>query len=459
MMSNAAWAKEQWQDVNLGDKRTNERAVLIGKRIAEKPSASLPAQMGSKTELQAAYRFLNKRAVSMNALLEPHIRQTKQQAHQEPVVLWIEDTTELDYTSHRNSKAGMDVIGDGKGYGLLLHSTLAVVPQDRRVLGLGAVQVFRRTKREGAMKGKGWRGTPESDCWKNSALAVGLGPEQRLWVHVGDRGADVFEFMTTCVTHNKHFLVRVQQNRRCTDDEESQLIYLKEHVRSLEAKHELAFQVNVSANKGRPAHQATLNVTWTSIKIAPPEQAPQEIREQKPFHAWVIRVWEPEPPENAEAIEWILLTSLPVKNLEQATEKVSWYTCRWICEDYHQCLKTGCQIEHTQLDHADDVERLLGFLAPTAVRLLQLRQTARQDEKSLAIQQVDAWMVKTLARLTNLDENAMTVKEFWVHVARLGGFLWRKSDGQPGWRTIWRGWHHLSILASGAQLFAGHNTS
>ena len=64
MMSNVAWAKEQWQEVNLGDKRTNERAVLIGQRIAEKPDASLPAQMGSKTELQAAYRFLNNRVTT-----------------------------------------------------------------------------------------------------------------------------------------------------------------------------------------------------------------------------------------------------------------------------------------------------------------------------------------------------------------------------------------------------------
>lgn len=459
MMSNVAWAKEQWRDVDLGDKRTNERAVLIGQRIAEKPDASLPAQMSSKTELQAAYRFLNNRAVTMNALLEPNIRQTKQQARQEAVVLWIEDTTELDYTPHRNSKEGIGEIGDGKGYGLLLHSTLAVVPQERRVLGLGAVQVFRRTKRESEIKGKGWRKTPEGDCWKNSALSVGEGPEQSLWVHVGDRGADIFEFMANCVTLNKHFLVRVQQNRRCVDEEENQLIYLKEHVRSLKAKHERALQVQVPAKKGRPARQATLNVTWTSIKIEPPQQAPQKIREQQPFRAWVIRVWEAEPPENAEAIEWILLTSLLIQNLAQAAEKVSWYTCRWISEDYHQCLKTGCRIERTQLDHADDVERLLGFLAPTAVRLLQLRQSARQDETSPAIEQVDTWMVKVLARLTNLDENTMTVKEFWFHVARLGGFLWRKSDGQPGWRTIWRGWHYLSMLASGAQLFADYNTS
>lgn len=112
MMSSAAWAAEQWQDVDLGDKRTNERAVLIGQRIAEKPDASLPAQMSSETELQAAYRFLNNRAVTMNALLEPSIRQTKQQARQEAVVLWIEDTTKLDHTPHRNSKSGMDTIGD-----------------------------------------------------------------------------------------------------------------------------------------------------------------------------------------------------------------------------------------------------------------------------------------------------------------------------------------------------------
>jgi hypothetical protein len=111
-----------------------------------------------------------------------------------------------------------------------------------------------------------------------------------------------------------------------------------------------------------------------------------------------------------------------------------------MCEDFHPCLKTGCRIERTQLDDVLDL-------------LLQLRQRVRQQPEGLAHQYLDLWMVKTLARLTGQDERAMTVQDFWHHVARLGGFLWRKGDGQPGWCTLWRGWKYLADLTRGARLF------
>jgi len=452
-VSSEQWAKQQWQTVNLGDKRLNRRAIQIGQQIALHPKASLPEQMSSPSELEAAYRLLNNRAVTMQSLLEPHINKTLDSARKEKVVLWIEDTTELDYTRHRASKQGMASIGDGNGYGMLLHSTLAVVPHSRRLLGLGHAQSFLRVKREGNKKGKGWRGTAEGEAWQHSAQAIGKGPEQGLWVHVGDRGADIFAFMATCVELNKQFVVRVGQNRCCSVEEDASGVHLKEYVRSLKASSNQILEVDVPPQPGQAARQAQLQVAWAKVQIAPPPQAPQEIHQHNSFDAWVIRAWEQKAPQNGEAIEWILLTSLPINNFTQATEKVDWYTCRWMCEDFHQCLKSGCHIEHSQLDDAKDIERLLGFLIPTAVRLLQLRQEVRQDAQGLANQKIDEWMVKTLARLTKLDEDTMTIEEFWHHIARLGGFLWRKRDGQPGWRTIWRGWQYLSDLTAGARLF------
>lgn len=410
--------------------------------------------MGDPAELEAAYRLLNNPQVSMEALLKPHHEHTLHEARERRVVLWIQDTTELDYTRYRQSKKGLGIIGDGNGYGMLLHSTLGVDPDSEQVLGLGDVQAFLRTPKEEGKKSKGWRGTPEGECWKHSAQAIGAAPEGVTWVHVADREGDNFEFWATCLALNQHFLVRIERNRLCWVGEQGEeKAYLMDYARSLEAQAEHTFELDVPAHHGQAARRARLQVAWGKVVVGPSAQAPKEIRQNAPFTAWVLRVWESDPPEGVEAIEWVLLTSLPVSTYAQGREKIEWYKCRWLCEDYHQCLKTGCRIERTQLDDVQDIQRLLGFLAPIAVRLLQLRQRVRQQPEGLAQQHLDPWMVKTLARLTRQDERTMTVQDFWYHVARMGGFLWRKGDGQPGWRTLWRGWKYLADLTRGARLF------
>ena len=119
------------------------------------------------------------------------------------------------------------------------------------------------------------------------------------------------------------------------------------------------------------------------------------------------------------------------------------------------CLKTGCNIEARQLDSRDDIERLLGFAAPTAVRLVQLKQVVHETPDRLACEApeiVDPLMLRVLALRHKVVAAALTLAEFWRRVARLGGYIGRKSDGDPGWRTLWRGWQRLSDLTEGARL-------
>ena len=186
----------------------------------------------------------------------------------------------------------------------------------------------------------------------------------------------------------------------------------------------------------------------------PPEQAPPEVRCHAPIKVSILRVWEPDPPEGVERVEWILLSSLPISTVQDALQAVDWYTCRWLCEDYHQCLKTGCRVEDSQLDDGADIARLLGFAVPIAVRLLQLRQLARQTPDLPAKAVVEPLMVDVLALRQKKNAQAMTIGEFWRLVAAMGGHQGRRSDGPPGWRTLWKGWRYLADLTEGARLFA-----
>jgi len=449
------WAVQQFAQVDLGDKRLTQRAVQMATLMAAHPEASLPEQMEGWAALEGSYRLLNNKQVSMEALLAPHCRQTLAAARQQPVVLMVEDTTELEYTTHKSTK-GLGPVGNERGQGLLLHSTLAVVPEGREVLGLAHVQVVVREPI--AKPNKHRRHTEEGKVWENSAKNVGSPPAGVLWVHVSDRGSDIFSYMATCVDLGKHFLVRAYQNRVLVWDGEvapkegEKAPNLLDYARRLSAQAEGGYSVEVPACKDQPARKAEVVLQWGMVKIGPGSHAPTTMRHHAPLVVSLLRVWEPNPPLGAEAVEWILLSDLPITTVTEAHRMVDWYSCRWLCEDYHMCLKTGCQVERSQLDDGADLRRLLGFCCPIAVRLLQLRQVARQTPELPAVAVVPPLMVKVLTLRRTRMSIAMTIGEFWRAVAIMGGHQGRHGDGPPGWRTIWRGWRKLSDLTEGAKL-------
>jgi hypothetical protein len=149
-----------------------------------------------------------------------------------------------------------------------------------------------------------------------------------------------------------------------------------------------------------------------------------------------------------------LVTSLEPSTAGQAWQRVEWYRCRWIVEEYHQCLKTGCRIEARQVQTADRFMRLLGLVSPMAVRLVQLRDLARLAPESVASQHLEAAAVAVVAARASLSPEQLTVAQFWQEVARLGGYLARTRDGPPGWQTLWKGWLYLQTLLEGLQLAA-----
>lgn len=462
--SATVWANAQWASVELGDRRLTARAIEVGRRMAAHPEASLPNQMGSRCLLKGAYRLLNHPEVTLAALAAPHCGETRAAAGRQRIVLMVEDTTELDYTRHRNSKTGLGPIGDGRGTGLLLHSALAVTPETRQVLGLAHVQAVLRVSTPTQPRRK-WARSPEGLVWETSAAAVGQPPLGVTWVHVGDRGSDVFTYMAACVETGKGFLLRVRLNRLLTweagspEAQQPEARALLDYVRSLALDPTSRYEIDVPTHGKREARKAQMEMGWVRVTISSPTQAPSIVRQHQPIIAWALRTVEIDPPPGVDRLEWILLTSLPITSSADAQSAIDWYSCRWLCEDYHQCLKTGCQIENSQLDNGADIQRLLGFAAPIAVRLLQLRQVTRQSPAALAVEIVEPLMVQTLARLQQLDSTSITIREFWRQVAALGGHQGRRRDGPPGWRTLWRGWRYLADLTEGARLFATYNTT
>ncbi|WP_422615181.1 IS4 family transposase [Gloeocapsopsis dulcis] len=425
----------------------------MGQEIANNPDASLPEQMGSWGDLKAAYRLLNEEDVTHKALSQGHWLQTRQQAAmtEARVVLFVQDTTELDYTRQVKTK-NLGHIGDGKGRGLMLHSCLAVVPQpgNPEIIGLAAQEVWRpeQIKRGSETRTQRAYRRTQSDVWAEIVEAIGVAIAARNTtnlVSVGDRGSDVFSYIRRATAINWNCLIRVCQDRviHTVDGVKGRLLSFVRSVPAMASK-----SIVLRGRDGEPKRSVNLLVAWSKVLIFPPTRGPE--RRTQPISCWCMRVWEAT--DSPDALEWVLLTTVPISDTNCALLQVDWYAVRWVIEEYHKCLKTGCAVEQRQLTTAAGLERFLGFLAIVAVKLLQLRTLSRSHPKHLASSVVPLIMLKVLIARLGLLKWELTLAEFWRGLARLGGFIGRKSDGNPGWQTLWRGWSRLQDMSWGASL-------
>src|SRR2546426_4867884 len=217
-----SWAERTFGGVQLHDMRRSRRAVQAGSLLAENPLGSLPAQMHTWKETKALYRLLDEPDVTFASLIQPHLQQTREQATSSPVVLLVQDTTDID-VSHRHKISGVGHIGDERGRGFFVQTVLAVRPQTREVLGCMAQEPFVRIPApDGEQRyQRRKREERETDVWMRQVQAIGTPESASMWIHVGDWGADMFPFFQACRSTQTHFLVRAAQNRRVEVCEEA----------------------------------------------------------------------------------------------------------------------------------------------------------------------------------------------------------------------------------------------
>ena len=435
-----------------------KRLVRVATAITAHPQHSLPKACDDWADLKAAYRFLSNPRVRPEAIQTPHRRQTRARCADHPIVLVVQDLTELDFT-RRKKVRDLGEIGDGRGRGLLQHTSLAVTPQ-REVLGILHQQwMIRPEPPEGETRTQRLARVKKSDVWPDAVQAIGAPPPSTRFIHVADRESDCFEMMQACEDHGVGFLLRAQHDR-CVEGDTDKLWSVMTHQAVQDRR-----TLDLPATAKRRARKAKLTLQFAKVALDPPKQ---DRRFTESRSVWVVRVGEVHPPKDVEPIEWMLLTSEPTETVEQAWQGVEWYRCRWLIEEFHKALKSGCRLEASQLDDGADIQRLAAILSVTAVRLLQLRgladrsrETAAQQtpqEQAASLRRCVPWLwIVVVARADKknpTDPHTLTPLEFWLRVARKGGYIGRRSDGRPGWSTIWKGWYDFMLMFQGAELMA-----
>ncbi len=429
-----------------------KRLTKLAAAMADTPDQSLPKQCGSWGDLKAAYRLLSHPQIDPPQITAVHRQSTRQRAQQEPVILCVQDTTDLNYT-HRTAVRGLGKIGDGQGRGFRQHTALGVC-EDGRVLGVLHQEWFLtpeapagETRRQRQAR---WN---EPDIWADTARGIGAWAGSSRLIHVGDRHSDVFRFLDTCRELGHGFLVRAMHDRYLEGGTERLWQRLQREPGRFRQTVKVGPQRTRHNRIKRSRRTAQVTVRYAPVVLPPPQNDPRTAG-HPPIQAWAIYVLEENPPAGETPLEWMLLSSEPVQNNADATRSLGWYRHRWIIEEWHRALKEGCRVERSQLDDVRDLQRLAALAGVVAIRMLQLRDladaTCPDAENPAALQQAAPpdW-IALVSRLAGLDAEALTPRVFLSTIARRGGHLGRKHDGRPGWKTLWRGWYDIERMVQG----------
>ena len=447
-----AWAEHQFGPVLLGDVRRTRRLVSSAAQIAQHPEHSFP-QIFDWNALRAFYGLCHREEATLPALQRPHWEHTRHAMRRHPLVLVLHDTSQLDFTSHPALR-GTGPIGEGHARGFLQHNSLAVVPEPRQVLGLAYQQLrVRQPAPAGETSAQRKRRARESDLWREGIAASGPPPEGGCWVDVGDAACDLYEAMVAARDVGHHFLLRASQDRLVLLGPEPRgpEVPLRTYARSLPSQGQ--DEVDIPSRGGRPARTAGVQLAAAPVWVP----APTEVRhrwQQPILAAWVIRVWEAAPPAGVdEPLEWVLVCSLPTATRAEINDRRAWYSCRWLVEVYHDIEKNGCSEEGRRFATAGSLEACLAVLSVVAVRVFQLRCALESQPEAAAEQVATGDEIAVVRRFVRQPpKKALTVRAFVRGVARLGGFLGRKGDGDPGVRSLWRGYQRLQDMVLGFQL-------
>ena len=467
------WAAEEMGRTDLGDKRLNGRLVSLCDRFSESPESPINQACQDWAETKAAYRFFKNQDVNPGDILEAHRQKTAERAKSHRTVLAIQDTSYFVYTSHAGT-AGLGPLSVKKGAhvqeifsnGLIMHACLAVTT-DGLPLGLLDQKVFVR-KRLSARRRRLADVTPieekESYRWLESlgnAQAI-MGDTQV--VTVCDREADLYEFFELSHRLKSPVLVRAKVNRAVNKKSryaEKGVLRLWDFMRARPAAGTITVEIperkaTVHA-KARNARTAVLTVKFGAFAFNPPRNNVKHRHAQLPdLPLYAVYVYETQPTAKDEPVEWMLLTNLPVSTFDEACEKVRWYCLRWRIEMYFKVLKSGFKVEDCRLATADRLMRYLAVMSIVAWRLFRITLIARTAPDTRCTEFLSNREWKVLFRRINkgkaLPKNLPAMGEVVIWIARLGGFLARKSDGMPGILTLWRGWKRLTDLTEGWEL-------
>lgn len=444
--SMVCWSQQEFEAIDLEDKRLTRRVIDVAAELSASPQSAINAACGDWASTKAAYRLFDNEKVTAEKILSPHFQRTVERLSEHKRVFAVQDTTYLDYTHHPLTE-GLGPIGTQSQqiYGFVKHTTL-VLTESGLPLGCltDAVWVRGESGRD-TRKANPALTEKESDKWIEALNQTqARTPEGVEVISICDREADIYEFFVEAQA--TPFVIRAAQNRN-VDDETGKLHALVQNQPATGQQ-----LVKVTARGDNPAREASVSIHFTTTTLLPPYRRPA-LHPQKlpPIDVSVVWVTEVNPPVDATPLQWLLITNVEVTNFADAIQRIRWYALRWQIEVYFKVLKSGNQIEACRLQTKARLLRYIALKSVIAWRLYWLTMYNRHAPQAdcTCVLTDEEWKALYCAthKTTTLPKKLPTVSQVVVWIAKLGGFLARKSDGEPGVTVIWRGWQRLSDIS------------
>jgi len=444
-------AERELRTLKLGDKRRERRAKELLSALLKAPHASIPVACGDPAEVKAAYRFLDS-AVDPGAIRAAHADATVERARGAKRVLVAQDTTSLDYTCLPGT-TGLGPLESMFLRGLRVQSLLLM---DEAGVPLGLVHQHVWAREEGEQK----RGTrrkrlpQEKESWRwreGFEAAQARIPAETEVIGIADRESDIYFVLAMPRRAGMDLLIRSAHDRAVVG----------EHGRlraQVAASPVLGrYETTLQRTHHRPPRTATLEVQATPVTVRAPLHGTNGKGAAPEVEVTAVLVREVgEVPKGQKPVEWLLLATWPVRTLAEAIECAQLYAHRWKVERYHYVLKSGCEIEDLQLETADRLARALALYSVVAMQILRLGYVGRATPEAPCTEVLEEREWRVLVAMSGQKKQKdvrrpPTLREAIRMIARFGGFLGRKGDGEPGVKSLWTGWRRLQDFVLAAE--------
>ena len=452
-------------DAKLNDKRLTKR---FNKILADLPtgiSGSISQAMESKAANKGAYRFFHNKKVNPQQLLSAHTDSMELATQEQGYCLCLSDTTTLDYTNKRGSE-NLGYLTQPYLRGMYLHNDL-IISKLGQPLGLLKQDFNNRSKAYfgNSSVRKNWPlERKESVRWLNSFNAAQNFSEQNdtdlIWV--ADREADIMDIYAARWNEKAHLLVRAQHDR-CLDNSKSKLFsYLKQQPIAGN------YEIEIIHPQTLKMREAKLAVRFCSVQLSMNTKLKHKKQLGNPSMN-AIEVYEVDAPQGIEKpIRWVLLTTLPILNFEQALGAIRIYVKRWIIERFHYLLKTGgANIEQLQLEQPRVLQNVITIYSITVSEIMKIRYLA-ESQPDMSVYQAGispkecevlyAYAHAHIRKDLVFDyANPPTVWEFCRVLGMIGGFIPRKRQPLPGLKILTRATEKFNLLLQAYDVYMSMN--
>lgn len=442
---------KELENAEFGDRRLKKRGEKLLDAMSKNPQASIPNLVDSPSETVASYRFLDNDKVTFDKISAAHREKTFERMSREKLVLALHDTTSLNYTGLRDSVEGLGAVGNSTTQnpkGLQLHTVYAITPEGTP-LGTIHSQIWARIpakKKKARQKSSKKVELNESNKWSIAVSNVAnLANElDTTIVHVMDREADIFDLFCEAEMHGQKYIVRGKSNRRVDKksrgSEDGLLISEKLAQSSPIGRVDIEVKTKEGINGKR---DATLEIKVITVDILAPrgKSRKQHRNPDHTLHLTVILAKEIDAEDGVEPINWQLMTNVEISFPQEAMLCVEYYGRRWGIETFFRILKTGCRVERSRLGEVDNLKCFIGLQLIIAWHLDLLTRLARKnplESPKVFFTDTELFVMSKLILKKNPHKKAKL--GYYIRLlAMMGGFMGRKSDGDPGAEVLWRG--------------------